>query len=70
MNLINKDYGANKSLGSQAIYALGIPASGTTPALPGFDRVNQNFNYRVNSSGVPVPSGNTYQFQIGIRYGF
>ena len=27
-------------------------------------------DYRVNNSGIVNPSGNPYQFQIGLRYGF
>ncbi|WP_255697029.1 carboxypeptidase regulatory-like domain-containing protein [Dyadobacter sp. CY326] len=69
-NLLNKEWGTNESLGSQALYALGIPASGTTPAVAGFDKANQKFVYRVNTAGVVTPSGNPYQFQLGLRYSF
>ena len=69
-NLLNKEWGRNESLGSQALYALGIPATSTTPAVPGFDSANQRFNYRVNTAGVVTPSGNPYQFQLGLRYSF
>ena len=69
-NLLNKEWGRNESLGSQALYALGIPATATAPAVPGFDKTNQKFVYRVNTAGVVTPSGNPYQFQIGARYGF
>jgi hypothetical protein len=69
-NLLNREWGTNESLGSQALYALGIPATATTPAVPGFDKANQKFNYRVNTAGVVTPSGNPYQFQIGVRYSF
>ena len=69
-NLLNKEWGRNESLGSQALYALGIPATATSPAVPGFDKTNQKFNYRVNTAGVVTPSGNPYQFQIGARYSF
>ncbi len=69
-NLLNKEWGRNESLGSQALYALGIPATATTPAVPNFDRANQRFNYRVNTAGVVTPSGNPYQFQLGARYAF
>ncbi|MEE1946663.1 carboxypeptidase regulatory-like domain-containing protein [Pedobacter sp. KR3-3] len=69
-NLLNKKWGVNESLGSQALYALGIPAAGGNPAVPNFDTTNKVFNYRVNNSGVVNPSGNPYQFQIGLRYGF
>lgn len=69
-NLLNKKWGVNESLGNQALYALGIPAAGGNPALPNFDTTNKVFNYRVNNSGVVNPSGNPYQFQLGLRYGF
>ncbi|MEJ1237517.1 TonB-dependent receptor [Chryseolinea sp. T2] len=69
-NLLNKEWGRNESLGSQALYALGIPATATSPAVPGFDAANQRFNYRVNTAGVVTPSGNPYQFQVGLRYSF
>lgn len=69
-NLLNKEWGRNKSLGSQSLYALGIPASGTTPAVPNFDKTKNQFVYRVNTAGVVTPSGNPYQFQLGARYSF
>ncbi|MBE7177850.1 MAG: TonB-dependent receptor [Mucilaginibacter polytrichastri] len=58
-NLFNKEWGVNKSLGNQALYA-----------LTGFDAANLQYNYRVNNTGIVNPSGNPYQFQIGLRYGF
>lgn len=67
-NLLKRTWGVNESLTSQALYALGIPASGSTPAVPNFDRTNQRFNYRVNTAGVVNPSGDPFQCQIGIRY--
>nr|WP_293918098.1 MULTISPECIES: carboxypeptidase regulatory-like domain-containing protein [unclassified Sphingobacterium] len=71
-NLFKKDWGVNESLGSQALYALGIPENKETgtPAVPQFDVTKQQFNYRVNNSGIVNPSGNPYQFQLGLRYGF
>ncbi|MBD2701633.1 TonB-dependent receptor [Spirosoma sp. BT702] len=69
-NLLNKSWGANQSLGTQALYALGIPASGSTPAVAGFDKANQRFVYRVNTAGVVTPSGDPYQLQLGARYSF
>jgi hypothetical protein len=69
-NLFNKDWGVNESLGSQALYALGIPEANGNPAVPQFDAAKKQFNYRVNNSGIVNPSGNPYQFQLGIRYGF
>jgi hypothetical protein len=76
-NLIKKKWGVNESLGSQALYALNgkaeVKATGTTaavPAVPNYDASTQSFNYRVNNAGIVVPSGNPYQFQFGLRYGF
>ncbi len=69
-NFIKKKWGVMENLGSSALYALGVPAANGNPALPNFDTVNKNFNYRVNNTGVVNPSGNPYQFQIGLRYGF
>jgi len=69
-NLLKRSWGANKSLGSQALYALGIPATSTSAAVAGFDKTNQKFVYRVNTAGVVTPSGNPYQFQLGLRYSF
>ena len=69
-NLFKKTWGVNESLGNQALYALGVPATETSVALPQFDASRQQFNYRVNNSGIVNPSGNPYQFQLGVRYGF
>lgn len=69
-NLLKKTWGTNESLGSQALYALGIPATSTSAAVPGFDKANQKFVYRVNTAGIVTPSGNPYQFQLGLRYAF
>jgi len=76
-NLLNKKWGVNESLGTQALYALNgtarVPATGTTPeipAVPNYDPLTRAFNYKVNNAGIVVPSGNPYQFQIGLRYGF
>ncbi|MEJ7645344.1 MAG: carboxypeptidase regulatory-like domain-containing protein [Chryseolinea sp.] len=69
-NLLNKEWGRNESLGNQALYALGIPATASSPAVPGFDKANEKFVYRVNTAGVVTPSGNPYQFQLGLRYSF
>ncbi|MDJ1473255.1 TonB-dependent receptor [Xanthocytophaga flava] len=62
MNMINRTYGTNKSLGNQSLYAL---VSGN-----GFNKTTKEFNYRVNSPGVLTPSGDPFQVQLGIRYGF
>lgn len=69
-NLLNKKWGTNKSLGNQALYALGVPAANGNAALPNFDATNQRFNYRVNNSGIVNPSGDPYQIQLGARYSF
>ncbi len=69
-NLLRRDWGVNRSLGTQALYALGIPATANTPAVPNFDRSNQRFVYRVNTAGVVNPSGDPFQAQIGARYNF
>ncbi|WP_343699874.1 carboxypeptidase regulatory-like domain-containing protein [Chitinophaga sp.] len=59
-NMLNKDWGTNKSLGKQNIYSLG-----------GFDNVNNVYNYNVNvNTGVISPSGNPWQIQLGARYAF
>ncbi|THU34189.1 TonB-dependent receptor [Niastella caeni] len=59
-NLINKSWGATKNLGKQNIYSLG-----------GFDPVTSSYNYNVNlNAGVITPSGNPWQIQVGVRYGF
>lgn len=76
-NLLNKKWGVNETLGTQALYALNgraaVPATGTTPAVPAIPAYfsdSRTFNYRVNNAGIVNPSGNPYQFQIGLRYGF
>jgi hypothetical protein len=76
-NLLNKTWGVNRSLGTQALYALNgtaaVAATPTTPAIPAvpnYDAATRAFNYRVNNSGIPVPTGTPYQFQLGLRYGF
>lgn len=69
-NLLNKEWGRNDALGSQALYTLGVPAANGSAALPAFDKANKQYNYRVNTAGVSTPSGNPYQIQIGGRYSF
>lgn len=59
-NLLNKDWGINKSLSNQRLYT-----------ISGFDQVTKTYTYRVNeNAGVPVPSGDPYQIQVGLRYAF
>jgi len=69
-NFLRKDWGVNRSLGTQALYGLGIPATANSPAVAPFDRVNQRFVYRVNTAGIVNPSGDPYQIQLGARYSF
>lgn len=69
-NVFNKKWGVSKALGNQALYAVGIPAANGNAAVPAFDATNKQFNYRVNNSGVPGPSGDPFQAQIGLRYSF
>lgn len=69
-NMFKRTWGVSRALGNQALYAIGIPASGNTPAVPAFDASQRRFNYRVNSAGVPTPSGDPFQVQIGVRYSF
>ncbi|MGL5274240.1 TonB-dependent receptor [Myroides sp.] len=69
-NLLNKDWGVNKSMRNQSLYALGVPKKGDVAALPGFDKDKQEFNYRVNTKGTPVKRGTPYQIQIGLKYSF
>ncbi len=58
-NLLKKKWGVNETLGSQALYA-----------VTGFDNAAKAYSYRVNNTGVVTPSGNPWQAQIGLRYGF
>ena len=58
-NLLNKKWGVTETFGTQALYA-----------VTGFDTTNKTYNYRLNNSGVVNPSGNPWQAQIGLRYGF
>jgi len=69
-NLLNKEWGVNKSLGSQSLYALGIPATAVSAAIPGFDTTKRQYNYRVNTAGLPTLSGDPFQIQIGLKYAF
>lgn len=69
-NLIKKKWGVTENLGNGALYALGVPAANGNPALPNFNTTSKTFNYRVNHSGVINPSGNPWQVQLGLRYGF
>jgi hypothetical protein len=70
VNMFDRNKGVSKNLGNQALYGLGVPASGTNPALPNFDATNRRFNYRVNTAGIPNPGGDPFQVQLGVRYSF
>ena len=41
-----------------------------TRQFPAFSQTTRQFNYRVNATGVVTPSGDPFQIQIGLRYGF
>ena len=69
-NLLDRNKGVNRSLGAQALYALGVPASNGNAAIPGFSQAVPQFNYRVNNSGAVTPSGDPFQIQLGARYSF
>ncbi len=59
-NLLNKDWGANHSLGNVNLYT-----------IKGFDASTNTYKYSVNTNaGVSSLSGNPYQFQLGMRLGF
>ena len=68
-NLFKKTWGVNESLGNQNLYALGGKDAAGEKLIP-FDVTKQQFNYNVNNSGIVSPSGNLYQFQLGLRYSF
>ena len=69
-NMLNKKWGAFKTLGNQSLYGTGIAATESSPALPAFDKESRQFNYRVNTAGVVNPSGDPFQIQLGLRYIF
>ncbi|HEX8428692.1 TonB-dependent receptor [Hymenobacter sp.] len=59
-NFLGKKNGVTETLVSQNIYS-----------IVGFNAAASTYNYNVNpNTGVVVPSGNPYQFQVGLRYGF
>ena len=58
-NLFKKTWGTTETLGTQALYA-----------VTGFDATTSNYNYRLNNTGVVIPTGNPWQAQLGLRYGF
>jgi len=70
-NLLKRTWGVNNSLTTQALYAPGgTPATATAPAVPNFDAANARFNYRVNATGIPNPTNDPFQVQVGARYNF
>ncbi|AMR31570.1 TonB-dependent receptor [Mucilaginibacter sp. PAMC 26640] len=59
-NFINKNWGVNHNLGATTIYN-----------IKSFDATAKQYGYSVNTNaGVSGLSGNPYQFQVGLRYGF
>lgn len=58
-NMLNKEKGVNRNIGSQALYR-----------VTGFNQEKKEFNYSVNSVGIRGFSGTPYQIQLGARYAF
>ncbi|WP_205771889.1 TonB-dependent receptor [Mucilaginibacter terrenus] len=59
-NLLNKEWGVNHNVGTTSVYT-----------IKNFDAAAKQYGYSVNTNaGVSNLSGNPYQFQIGVRYGF
>jgi hypothetical protein len=59
-NLLNKEWGASKTLGKTNLLNLN-----------GFNQATQTYSYNVNANaGVITPSGNPWQIQLGVRYAF
>lgn len=59
-NMLNKKWGVTETLGTQAIYS-----------IASFNPTTRTYNYSVNpNAGVVSPSGNPFQVQVGLRYGF
>ncbi|KUJ49952.1 TonB-dependent receptor [Chryseobacterium sp. JAH] len=58
-NMLNKEWGVNKSYGNTALYR-----------ITGFDPVTKEFKYNLNTSGLEPLSGNPYQIQLGAKYTF
>jgi len=60
LNAVNKEWGVNHNVGNTNLYT-----------VKSFDAATNTFKYAVNTNaGVSALSGNPYQVQIGIRYGF
>lgn len=58
-NMLNKEWGVNKSYGNTALYR-----------ITGFDPITKQFQYAKNTSGLEPLSGNPYQIQLGAKYTF
>ncbi|MDH6252841.1 hypothetical protein M2347_002568 [Chryseobacterium sp. H1D6B] len=58
-NLLNKEWGVNKSYNNMSLYR-----------ITGFDPVAKEFKYSLNTSGLQPLSGNPYQIQLGAKYTF
>jgi len=58
-NMLNKEWGVNKSYGNTALYR-----------ITGFDPITKQFKYSLNTSGLEPLSGNPYQIQLGAKYTF
>lgn len=58
-NLLNKEWGVNKSYGNMSLYR-----------ITKFNPDTRQFEYAKNTSGLAPLSGNPYQIQIGAKYSF
>ncbi|GAB0155229.1 carboxypeptidase regulatory-like domain-containing protein [Chryseobacterium sp. Alg-005] len=58
-NLLNKEWGVNKSYGNMSLYR-----------ITGFDAATKQLKYNLNTSGLEPLSGNPYQIQLGAKYTF
>lgn len=58
-NLLNKEWGVNKSYGNTSLYR-----------ITGFDSATKQLKYSLNTSGLEPLSGNPYQIQLGAKYTF
>ncbi|MCI3938368.1 TonB-dependent receptor [Chryseobacterium aahli] len=58
-NMLNKEWGVNKSYGNTALYR-----------IDKFDPATKQFVYSKNTSGLEPLSGNPYQIQLGAKYTF
>nr|WP_314497482.1 TonB-dependent receptor [uncultured Chryseobacterium sp.] len=58
-NLLNKEWGVNKSYNNMSLYR-----------ITGFDQATKEFKYSLNNSGLAPLTGNPYQIQLGAKYTF